>query len=136
MKILTKNTDYAVRALIVLALNQDNFVSAREIAKKQNIPYQFLRRILQKLIQNKLITSKAGIAGGVLLTKDPSKIALLDLIKIFQGELELSDCMFRKELCPNRKTCVLRPEIKRIEETVTLEFKKLTIKKLLTKFKE
>ena len=122
MKIITKNTDYVVRALIYLATKKDDFVSARTIAKEQNIPYQFLRQILQKLIQNKIIESREGAGGGVHIIKDPAKISVLDLIEIFQGNLELSDCMFKKEKCPNRKTCVLRSEIKNVEDTVSVEF--------------
>jgi Rrf2 family protein len=134
LKLLTKDTDYAVRALIVLAVNKDNFISAKKISDSENIPYQFLRRILQKLIQNKMIESKEGVLGGVHIIKDSSKISILDLMKIFQGDLELSDCMFRKKICPNRSICVLRPEIKRIEDVVTREFRELTIAKLLNKF--
>jgi Rrf2 family transcriptional regulator, cysteine metabolism repressor len=133
MKLLTKDTDYAVRALIALGINKDNFISAREISKTQNIPYQFLRRILQKLSQHNLIESKEGKMGGVRLIGNPKKISVLDLIKIFQRNLELSDCMFRKKICPNRGTCVLRTEIKCIEDTVITEFKKLTIATLLNK---
>ena len=136
MKLLAKNTDYVVRALIVLAMKRGQFISAREIAKYQNIPYQFLRQILQKLIQNKIVVSKEGIGGGVRIVKSPSKISVLELIEMFQGNLELSDCMFRNKICQNRKTCVLRPEIKRIEKNVALEFSKVTIEKLVKKFGE
>ena len=52
MKVLTKNTDYAIRALMVLAKDRNNFLSAKKISIGQNIPYQFLRRILQGLIKN------------------------------------------------------------------------------------
>jgi Rrf2 family protein len=131
MKLLTKDTDYAVRALIVLGMDADKFISAKKIAEVENIPYQFLRRILQKLIQNNLIESKEGVSGGVHIIKDPAKIHVLDIIKVFQGDLELSDCMFKKKSCPNRETCVLRPEIKNIEDIVSLEFEKITIAKLI-----
>ena len=133
MKLLTKETDYAIRALLVLASNKEEFVSAKEISEKQNIPHRFLRAILQKLIKNNLIESKEGKGGGVRIIKASNKIALLDLIIIFQGDLELSECMFRKKICPNRKICVLRPEIQRIANTVSKEFKQLTIAKLLRK---
>jgi Rrf2 family protein len=135
MKLLNKETDYAVRALIVLAMNKnEDFISAKEISEVQNIPYRFLRNILQKLIQNKVVESKEGKGGGIRIIKEPAKIAILDLIEIFQGDLELSECMFRKKFCPKRKTCVLRPEIKKIEAIVNKEFKSLTIAKLLAKF--
>jgi Rrf2 family protein len=136
MKILTKDTDYAIRSLIVLSKNRDNFISAKQISKKENIPYHFLRGIFQKLIQHRLIESKEGVSGGVRIIKDPAKIRIIELISIFQGNFELSECMFRQKICPNRKTCVLREEIKRIEDIVGKEFGKLTIGKLLQKLKK
>ena len=104
MKVLTKNTDYAVRALTSLAKSRKAFESAREIADNQKIPYQFLRRILQKLIHADLIASKEGFGGGVKLKVKPSKIKVSDIINIFQGSIELSECMFRQETCCNRQT--------------------------------
>lgn len=135
MKILTKDTDYAVRALILLAKEKEVFLSAKKISNVLNLPYHFLRGILQKLIQNGFIESKEGVFGGVRIIKSPAKIRVIDLINVFQGDFELSDCMFRQKICPDRKTCVLREEIKRIENMVGKEFEKLTIGKMLKKLK-
>jgi DNA-binding IscR family transcriptional regulator len=54
-----------------------------------------------------------------------------DLIRLFQGNIQLTECMFRKRICSNRKTCVLRKRIKNIESIVTREFENLTIEDLL-----
>lgn len=133
MKMLTKNTDYAIRALLVFSLSKDEFLSAKEISEKQNIPYPFLRKILNELIKNEIIYSKEGKTGGFKIKKNPKNIKVLDLIKIFQGNFEISDCLFRKKICPNRTTCVLRHEIQRINEIINNEFEKLSIKYLSNK---
>lgn len=135
MKVLTKNTDYAIRALLTLAAADEQYISVKHISQAQHIPYQYLRRLTQTLVQHNLVESREGAAGGIKIIKNPKDITLTDLIEIFQGPIELSDCMFRKQLCQNRGTCVLRPEIKRIEKIVNEEFRKLTIHKLLTKLK-
>ncbi len=131
MKVLTKHTDYAVRALIELSLDKNAYVSSRKMAESQRIPYQFLRRILQLLTKSGLVESREGARGGVKLAADPSRIRIIDVIRIFQGEVELSECKFRKRNCENRKTCALRREIKRIENLVRAEFEQLTIGTLI-----
>ena len=131
MKLLTKNSDYAVRALIVLAGNKTTFLSAREIAKQQDIPYQFLRRILQKLIRKKLVVSKEGGSGGFKINANPKDMSIVDIIRIFQGNVQLAECMFRRKICTNRSTCVLRKEIKRVEKIVEKEFSGITLARLL-----
>jgi Rrf2 family protein len=135
VKTITKNTDYAIRALMALAERKGQFISAREIASQQKVPYPFLRRILHGLIRSRLIESKEGSGGGVRLLKDPAEIKIVDLIYIFQGGVELADCMFRRKLCPNRSKCVLRTEIKRIEGIVVREFGKMTIQSFIDKTK-
>ena len=132
MKLLKKDTDYAVRALMEAALaGKDKHISSSLIAKKQNIPLRFLRRILSKLISAKYLKAKEGVGGGVTLNKDSRKIKMLSLIKLFQGKIELSECMFRKQICQNRKTCPLRARILKIEDKMLRDFEKISIQNLL-----
>jgi Rrf2 family protein len=112
------------------------YVSSRELSETQEIPYQFLRRIVRNLARKGLVRTKEGSGGGAELAVHPSEIKVADVIRIFQGEIEISECVFRKKICSNRQTCVLRHEIKRIENLVTREFEKLTIEKLVDKAKE
>ena len=130
MKVLTKNTDYAIRALLALAARKGSYVSARSIATEHDIPYQFLRGLLQEMIRHDLIVSKEGVQGGFMMKKDPDTISVTHLIEIFQGKVQMSECMFRKQICANRARCVLRHEIMRIEQVVQSEFEKVTIGKL------
>ena len=67
MKVLTKDTDYAVRAMMVLAQNHGRRVSSRKISEMQEIPYQFLRRIVQKLAKEGFVETREGSGGGVKL---------------------------------------------------------------------
>jgi len=134
MKILNKDTDYAVMTLMFLAQAKD-FTSANVIAETQKIPYRFLRRILARLMESSIIESRKGVKGGVRLLKHPDGINILDLMELFQGEFKLSDCMFRNKVCSNIKTCILRREIKRVEASVKKEFLGITISSLLKKIK-
>ena len=59
-------------------------------------------------IKAKILETREGKSGGVRLVKKPVSITVLQLIELFDGKPELADCTFRKKLCPNRKTCVLR----------------------------
>ncbi len=133
MKVLTKKTDYAIRALLMLGAKRGSYVSARTIAVEQDMPYQFLRGVLQEMIRHDLIVSKEGVQGGFMLEKDPDEIRVKQLIEIFQGTVQVSECMFRKQICANRSRCVLRHEIMRIEQVVNNEFEQVTIGKLLRK---
>ncbi len=133
MKVLTKKTDYAIRALLMLGAKRGSYVSAKSIAAEQDMPYQFLRGVLQEMIRHGLIVSKEGVQGGFMMEKDADDIGVRQLIEIFQGRVQVSECMFRKQICANRSRCVLRHEIMRIEQVVSNEFEQVTIGKLLRK---
>lgn len=139
MKLLTKDTDYAIRALLVLAGNQDQYVSARKISEVEKIPFSFMRKILLKLYKKGFVDSREGGKGGFKIKKKPSKISAADIIRSFQGNIQFSECMFRKKLCHKRRDCALRRNIKEIEALVEDKFKEITIKSLsgqLKKLKE
>ncbi len=136
MKLLTKRTDYAVRALIYLTGEKDQYVSARKVSKEEKIPYEYLRKIFRDLIRADLVRSSEGGKGGYALAVDPYKIKITDLITLFQGEIKLSECLFRKKICQNRATCVLRNKIKDIEDLVKNEFEALSIGGLYSEAKK
>lgn len=131
MKLLTKNTDYAVRALVHLASNPGRFIPSSEIAASECIPESFLKRLLQKMIREGILEAREGAAGGVQLKKKADRITVIDLIRIFQGQFQLSECMFRRKICPNRATCVLRSRIRGIEKKIETEFAGITIATLI-----
>ena len=131
MQLLTKNTDYAIRALIYLARNDDRYVSSREISKEDRIPLPYLRRILQRLSREGIIVTREGASGGIKLAKPPQDIRVTQVMELFQGEVQLVKCMFRKVYCHNRENCVLRKRLRRIEENVIAELKDITIGSLV-----
>jgi Rrf2 family protein len=133
VKLINKNVDYAVRALLTISKTGGAFISAREIAAVQKIPYHFLRTVMQPLIKNGIVASVEGTKGGFKLLIDPENLSILKLISIYNGRFQLSECMFRGKPCSNRRTCVLRKEIMKIENDFAERLGKLTIGKLLQK---
>ena len=131
MKLLTRNTDYAVRAVCYMAANRDRMVSVTEIVKNLKIPGPFLRKILQILSKKRMIKSYKGIGGGFVLVKAPNQIRLVELISIFQGALNLNECVFKKMLCPNMKKCPLKKKIDKIEKYVVSQLSSITIGQLI-----
>jgi Rrf2 family transcriptional regulator, cysteine metabolism repressor len=131
MKMITKNSDYAIRAILYLSGQRDRFVPSSEISEQEKIPLIYLRRILQQLIKSKIAESREGVAGGIKLKLAPSDISVGQIINIIQGGVQMLDCMFRKQLCKNRSHCVLRKRIMCIEEKVKQEFLQLSIQDLL-----
>ena len=133
MKLITRNTDYAVRALCCIAEQKQEVISADQLVKSLKMPRPFLRKILQILNKEGLLNSSKGKGGGFTLALSPGEIVLTDVMKIFQGPIKLNECTFKKKVCPNVKDCLLKKKIDEIEKEVIVKLKTITIASIIKK---
>jgi Rrf2 family protein len=130
MKLITRDADYAIRALVFMARHQDKVTSVGTLNKALKIPWPFLRKLLQALNKKGLLVSHKGIGGGFRLRRRPEEISLVDLIKIFQGRFSLNQCFFKHLPCPRQKTCLLKKKVSAIERYVFRQLKGVTVASL------
>lgn len=130
MKLITRNTDYALRALCYISKNKD-IVTVDELVKKLGVPRPFMRKILQQLNKRKILDSFKGQGGGFRLKAPAEKIYLIEIMRIFQGKVVLNGCFLKKDVCPNKGKCVLRKKISIIEDDLFKQLKEITIASLV-----
>jgi len=133
MKLFTKDSDYAVRALQYMAKNQNGPMSSTELSESLSISWSFLRKILFILQKNGIVRSNRGRLGGFDLVVNPEKIYLMDVIKMFQGEFSLTTCVINGKACQHIEYCVLRKKLLMLEQMIVDELKDETLKNLLEK---
>jgi Rrf2 family protein len=130
MKLITRNTDYALRAICYIS-KQNSIVTVRELVQKLGVPRPFIRKILQQLNKERILESYKGLGGGFKLKVLPKKIYIIEIMRIFQGQVGLNGCFLKKNICPNRSKCVLRKKIRFIEGQALKQLKKISIASLL-----
>ncbi|WP_326723341.1 MULTISPECIES: Rrf2 family transcriptional regulator [unclassified Streptomyces] len=86
---ISARADYAVRALLELAVRQDDGapVKAEAIATAQAIPYKFLEGILADLRRGGLVVSRRGGSGGYVLARSADAITVADVIRTVDGPI-------------------------------------------------
>ncbi len=131
MNLVTRNTDYAVRALGYMARHKEALISTADLDRDLKLPRPFMRKTLQILQKSGYLVSVKGYMGGFKLSRKPEDIRLIDLMKIFQGEVSLGDCLFKKKICSCVKTCPLRKEIKAMEQVLLERLQKITVADLI-----
>ncbi len=90
---LTQKSKYAVRALVELALNeQDCPLGVAEIARRQRIPERFLEQILGELRRANILESRRGAHGGYRFAIPTEEISVLDIVEILDGEIRPARC--------------------------------------------
>ncbi|MBN1898792.1 MAG: Rrf2 family transcriptional regulator [Spirochaetes bacterium] len=81
---------YGLAALFHLALNYNKGpVLIKEIARRQNIPQNYLEQLLVRLKNFNFVKSFRGKKGGYALCAPPSHINVLDVLTSLEGDLRL-----------------------------------------------
>lgn len=91
---LSMRSDYGVRAVIDLARRfGEGPVQSAEIAARESIPEAYLEQLLTSLRKAGLVRSSRGPRGGHELARDPSAVAVGDIIAALEGPLLSLDCL-------------------------------------------
>lgn len=108
MKLSTRSR-YGVRILVDLARHKDQGpVQIGEISKRQDISVKYLEQLIRPLKQANLVTSVRGPKGGHLLAENPEKISLGQVVRLFEGQTDLVECISYPEKCPMSDDCQVR----------------------------
>ncbi len=91
---VSQKTEYALRAMVELALRQGQGpVPAREIASSQGVPLRFLEQQLAALHKAGLVESFRGAGGGCKLARDAQGIRVADVIDVMEGSFYPMYCL-------------------------------------------
>lgn len=103
---LTRRADYAVRMMLELAQSESGKpVSVRALADRQGVPYAFARGIQRDLVDAGLAETRRGVHGGLVMTRQPSDVTLLDIIEAIEGPLALNVCTSDPTWCSRMGGC-------------------------------
>jgi Rrf2 family cysteine metabolism transcriptional repressor len=109
MKISYKG-DYALKAMLDLALHYNvDLVSSHDMAERIDAPIKFLEQVLLELRKGGFIESRRGNVGGYMLSREPGKITIGEVIRHIEGPIEPIACV--KEgysNCVDINKCVLK----------------------------
>jgi len=113
MDVLRRNTDYGLRMMVTLAehFNNSQLISARQLASDGHFSYQLGCKLLQKLHRAELVKSSMGSKGGFTLSREPSKITLMEIIKVLQGPIRLNRCLLGGEGCEFQPDCEISTKL-------------------------
>jgi Rrf2 family protein len=103
---ITRQADYAVRAVLYLASEQNgNRAPTSQIARDQQIPPSFLAKIVSQLSVAGVVHTSRGARGGVSLARPSNAITLLEVIEAIDGPITLNECVIDTSVCPFCKKC-------------------------------
>lgn len=128
---LSKKVEYGILAVQYMAEKLSELITAKEIAEKLDLSFDFLAKTLQTLNKNGLISSSQGVRGGYVLTKSPDEIRLTDIIEALDEKANLVDCFSPDDPeCARQDECKLRYPLHILQKKINLIFESTSIAEL------
>lgn len=105
---LTLHTDFALRVLIQVGLNDGKLTTVNDIAESFDISKQHLMKIVNDLSQKGYLDTVRGRNGGIRLQREPRDINIGQVVRDMEDKLDVIGCLERKGYCRIERVCVLR----------------------------
>jgi Rrf2 family transcriptional regulator, nitric oxide-sensitive transcriptional repressor len=105
---LTLYTDFALRTLIQVGLNDGKLTTINDIARSFGISKQHLMKVVNRLSQMGYVEAVRGRNGGIRLIHEPRRINIGQVVRDTEDRLDVIGCLEHKNYCPIERVCVLR----------------------------
>jgi len=128
---ITKKSEYALRALVRIALNDGNgVIRARDIAEKENMSVKFLEQVLSLLKHRGIVETRRGVGGGYVLNRPAESITLAEIIRLVDGPLAPVNCVSETAYIPcerNEKLCALKSVMGEVRLAIIGVLERITV---------
>ena len=105
---ISRKIEYGLRAMSFLAsVPPEQVVPFREIARRMQVPENFLAKILKPLVDKGLVRATRGAHGGYGLARPARDITFLDVIEAVEGPVQVALCNDHAGACRAARTCTL-----------------------------
>ena len=134
---LSKSTEYAIRALIFVELQNLNGKrpGVAEIAKEIEAPVAFSAKILHTLTTRKVLNSMKGRGGGFFFSENKSQLTVYEIILIMEGDKLCTEGGIGLSNCSNDNPCPLHDQFEKIRDQLLSLAKAETIHSMALKIK-
>lgn len=105
---ITSFTDYSLRVLMYLAVQEDELSTIKQIAESYRISKNHLMKVVQDLNRREYIIAIRGKNGGIKLSRSPAEINIGQLVRELEDGSSLVECFGDNNQCVITPACRLK----------------------------
>jgi Rrf2 family protein len=113
--------EYALRAMVFLAKNQDSWpIPGPRIAQAAGVPPKYLSAILADLVRAGLLEGTRGKSGGFQMTRSAKSVSLSQVVAPFEPvQANRNSCPFGNRICSDKDPCLAHERWKEVKASMT-----------------
>ena len=89
---VSQTVEYALRAIVTIAQHDGAACTAQKISEITQVPAPYLSKMMQGLVRASIVTSKRGLHGGFVLTKEPSELTIWEVVDAVEPFKRIREC--------------------------------------------
>lgn len=128
---ISKLADYATSLLLRMAQDQLAIYTAKQLAEDTKLSLPTVSKILKILARGKLLLSLRGSQGGYRLAIPAEQINLAQIVRLFDGEIGITDCQHHRSACEIEAFCATKGNWSVISSAVFSVLQSITLQQML-----
>ncbi len=128
---ISKTSEYALRILTYMALNNETQFSAQNLYEELDIPKRYLMRLLTDLSKSGFIIGALGRSGGYIIARPLDTIYFSEIINSVEDLQSFEGCVLGNAVCPVDKPCALHQIWEKPKQAFLVTIKTTTLADLL-----
>ncbi|WNZ55324.1 Rrf2 family transcriptional regulator [Microbulbifer sp. MKSA007] len=129
---ITQFTDYSLRVLMYLAIQDRELVTIREVAERYQISKNHLMKVVQELNLKGYLIATRGKYGGIRLSRTPEDINVGELVRLLEQDTVLVECFGTNNQCVITPACRLKKMFAEAMENFFICLEQYTLEDLVS----
>lgn len=96
---ISEAASLAIHSVALIASASER-LNTKQIADILHVSQNHLAKILQVLVKNEYLESNRGPGGGFIFTKNATKISMLEIYQLIEGNVDCRFCGISENSCP------------------------------------
>ena len=117
---------------MVYLAKKNRVCSVREISQKENIPFDFLEKIISALQKKNLVKSQRGSQGGYFLACPSQNISLKKVLESLESRMSLISCEKGCTFPKGKRKCPIKGAWKKVQKALDSALDNITLADIIS----
>jgi len=131
--LFSKTQEYALQALVHLAMTPDEYRLNRDLAEHLEVPGPYLAKVLKRFAQLGYLDSAKGRGGGYKIRRRALEAPVREIVAVADGKDPFTGCLLGLSRCTDHAACPIHHKWMPLREKIAALLDRQTVAELAAK---